>query len=273
MCLVTIGLPVYNSEVHLKDCIDSILNQKFKDFKLIIINDGSRDNSVSIISKYNDPRIVFIDDSNNKGLSYRLNQIIRMADTKYLVRMDADDIMHPQRLEIQFAILENDPNIDLLGSNAYTINGKNKIMGLRFHASSEIIRTTSFIHPSIMGKLSFFKDNSYDNFLFRIEDVDLWYRTRFKYIFCCISLPLIYYREEPKNYYKKYIISKTTIIQVFKKYKFNRFWIIFLIKQYLRAFLYFFFNLFGKEAILINKRNKYMLSNKSIKEIEIEYHI
>ncbi len=150
MSLITIGLPVYNCEKYIKDCIDSILNQTYSEFKLIIVNDGSIDNSVLIVSQYSDPRIVFINDGENKGLSFRLNQITELVDTKYLVRMDADDIMHPKRLEKQLAILENNSEIDLIGSNAFTINGNSEVIGVRLNIADSIVEVESFIHPTVM---------------------------------------------------------------------------------------------------------------------------
>jgi glycosyltransferase involved in cell wall biosynthesis len=273
MSLITIGLPVYNCEKYIKDCIDSILNQTYSEFKLIIVNDGSIDNSVLIVSQYSDPRILFINDGENKGLSFRLNQITKLVDTKYLVRMDADDIMHPKRLEKQLAILENNSEIDLIGSNAFTINGNSEVIGVRLNIADSIVEVESFIHPTVMGKSSWFKNNLYDNYLFRIEDVELWYRTKEKSKFYCTLSPLIYYREIPGNYYKKYLVSTQTIRQLIFKYKLNIFWVFFVLKQFVMALIYFSFNLFSSEIILIERRNNLKVNNKSISEIENDYNI
>ena len=78
MIKVTIAIPVYNSELYLKEAIQSVLNQTFKSFKLIILNDGSTDSSMEIAKSFLDSRIQIIDDGKNKGLQYRLNQIIEI---------------------------------------------------------------------------------------------------------------------------------------------------------------------------------------------------
>ncbi len=129
---ITIAIPVYNAELYLSQAIKSVLDQSYKEFKLIIINDGSSDNSMKIAREFNDSRIKIIDDNLNKGLQYRLNQIIKLTDTPFLARMDADDIMHPERIKKQIEVFEEYPEIDVLGTNAYTIDGDNNVVGIRF---------------------------------------------------------------------------------------------------------------------------------------------
>ena len=92
-------MPVYNGEKYLKECIDSVLNQTFTDFEFIIIDDGSTDNTESIIKSYTDDRIIYIKKKHD-GISEALNLGIRRAIGLYIARMDADDIMYPNRLEL-----------------------------------------------------------------------------------------------------------------------------------------------------------------------------
>ena len=122
--MITVAIPFYNAQNFLADSIESVLNQTYKEWQLILIDDGSKDKSLEIAKQYaqNDNRILVISDGDNKNLGSRLNQIAKLAKTRYLARMDADDIMHPQRLQRQFEILENNPNIDVLGTNAYVID-------------------------------------------------------------------------------------------------------------------------------------------------------
>lgn len=100
MNLVYVGIPFYNAEKYLDYAIRSVLNQTYTNWKMTLIDDGSTDSSLALARKYtSDTRVKVISDGRNKGLVYRLNELVKLSDCKYFVRMDADDIMHPQRLE------------------------------------------------------------------------------------------------------------------------------------------------------------------------------
>lgn len=109
-------MPVYNAQEYIREAIDSILNQTFSDFEFIIINDGSTDNSVEIIKNYNDPRIVLVDNTENKGLVSVLNQGLQLAQGEYIARMDADDISLPNRFMEQVNYLDKHPQVGILGA-------------------------------------------------------------------------------------------------------------------------------------------------------------
>ena len=113
---VTVAIPVYNDEKYLREAIDSILNQTYKDFILLIINDGSTDNSEDIIASYTDKRIKLINHSCNMGRPAARNTALDAADTEYLAWMDADDISLPDRLQKQIAFLDSHPKISVCGS-------------------------------------------------------------------------------------------------------------------------------------------------------------
>ena len=105
--LVSVVMPVYNAQKYLNKAIDSILAQTYKDFEFIIINDGSTDNSLQIIKKYQkkDKRII-VKNKKNKGIVAALNDGIKLSRGKYLARMDADDISLPSRFEVQVNFME-----------------------------------------------------------------------------------------------------------------------------------------------------------------------
>lgn len=111
---ISIIMPVYNAQEYLQQSIDSILQQTFTDFELIIIDDGSTDKSAEIILDYKDPRIHLI--LNGHNFIQSLNIGITAAIGKYIARMDADDIMLPKRLQLQYEFMENNPNVDISGS-------------------------------------------------------------------------------------------------------------------------------------------------------------
>ena len=111
---ISVVMPVYNSALYLRECMDSILSQSFRDFELIVVDDGSTDNSVDIIQSYIDPRIQLV--VNEHDYIKTLNDGINMAKGKYIARMDADDIMHIKRLEVEYHFMEKNTQIDICGS-------------------------------------------------------------------------------------------------------------------------------------------------------------
>ena len=180
--LISVILPVYNGEKYLKEAIESILNQTYKDFEFIIINDGSTDKSLDIIEKYKkeDERIIVIS-RENKGLIATLNEGIEKAKGKYIARMDQDDISLSNRFEEQLKIMENDKEIVVCGSwiNVFGENRKEKISKY-FQYDKEIkanlIMSCCFAHPSVMMRRDAFLDNNiwYDENFKNAEDYHLW---------------------------------------------------------------------------------------------------
>jgi len=151
-------MPVYNAENYLDESISSILNQTLKDFEFIIINDGSKDNSLKIIKEYQkqDKRIILIKNLKNLGLQKTLNKGLKQAKGKYIARMDADDISLPNRFEVQYNYLEKHLEIFLVGSSAIVIDENGNRLGVfkKFNNPKKIKKklekTNCIIHPSIM---------------------------------------------------------------------------------------------------------------------------
>lgn len=106
---VSVLMSVYNGEKYLCEAIDSILNQNFKDFEFLIIDDCSTDGSADIIRSYTDPRIRLIQNEKNIGLTRSLNKGLKLANAQYIARMDADDISLPNRFEKQVRFLQENP--------------------------------------------------------------------------------------------------------------------------------------------------------------------
>lgn len=154
--LVSVVLPAYNAELYLKEAIDSVLAQTFTDFELIILNDGSTDQTESIILSYDDPRIVYVKNEQNLGLIGTLNKGMALAKGKYIARMDADDICFPERFAKQVDFLEQNIEYVICGTSAYRF--QNSILdrkAFNVPVNDENIRirlffNSSFIHPSVM---------------------------------------------------------------------------------------------------------------------------
>ena len=119
---ISVLLPAYNAEKFLKESIDSILCQTYSNFELIIINDGSNDNTQTIIDAYDDSRIKCITNSQNKGLIDSLNEGILSCTGIYIIRMDADDIAFKHRIQTQVEFLQLNPHVAMVGAHALFFN-------------------------------------------------------------------------------------------------------------------------------------------------------
>lgn len=271
--MLTIAIPFFNAHKYLPNAIDSVLAQTHEQWDLLLIDDGSHDSSLEIANQYAqmDDRITVVSDGKNQGLAYRLNQSIQLANGEYYARMDADDIMHPKRLEKQLQILKDNPNIDVLGTNAYVIDENDLVFGMRYRENSGLTKVEHFIHPTIMAKKQWFIDNPYDEKATRIEDVELWYRSKKSSNFMITNEPLLFYREFGGSYYKKYLASNDSKDYILIKYKSNSYWKWkkFFLKNKIMGNLYWIANKFDKENILINKRNEVIFDSKKPLEIYI----
>ena len=257
--MVTIGLPFYNAEKYLALAIESVLQQTYTNWELLLLDDGSTDNSLSIAQSYaqKDSRIRVLSDSKNRKSGYRHNQAAQLTKTKYLAKMDADDIMHPNRIARQVEILETHSEIDVLGTNAYIINDDNKVIGTRYPIDSEerLERVKDFMQPTIMAKTEWFLTNPYDIEAIRLEDAELWYRTHSKYHFVRLNEPLLFYREVGNNYYKKYFLAQQSKAYIFSKYPNESYWKHYFRANFLKGIVYRIAHIFGMEQWLVNRRN------------------
>lgn len=179
--LISVIMPVYNSQAYLDEAIQSILNQTYRKFEFIIINDGSTDNSLEIIKKYKeeDDRIILID-REKRGLIKSLNEGISNTKGQYIARMDSDDVSSPNRFEKQFEFMETNQDIGVCGT-WIKIFGDNINTKLgRPSNDDETLKTTllfsvPFPHPSVMMRSNAIKGKyeynlDYDS----IEDYKLW---------------------------------------------------------------------------------------------------
>ncbi|SHK42310.1 glycosyltransferase family 2 protein [Epilithonimonas mollis] len=262
---VTIAIPFYNAEDYLEMAIRSVLSQTFEDFILLLIDDGSTDSSLIIAKKFStDKRVTIISDGKNINLGNRLNEIPYLTRTQFLARMDADDIMHPMRIEKQMEILKNNPEIDVLGCNVYSIDENNDVVGQRMAISNkDLIEVKTFTHPTIIAKTEWFINNPYDVLALRVEDTELWMRTRDQYVFKATTEPLLFYREIGNKYYKKYFKGFPGIFYILRKHTFSLRYLLFSLKYFISSFVYFAYNLVGLEYLLVRGRNKVLLKKKN----------
>jgi len=116
---VTIGIPFLNARRSLAAAVRSVFAQTHSDWELLLVDDGSSDGSIDVVRRLDDPRVRLVRDGSHRGLCARLNQIAATARGTYLARMDADDVMHPERIERQLALLGADPGVDLVDTATF----------------------------------------------------------------------------------------------------------------------------------------------------------
>lgn len=205
--LVTVLMPVYNAEKYLSEAIDSILAQTYKNIEFMIINDGSTDRSESIILDYQsrNSKIVYVKNETNIKLIATLNKGVKMANGKYIVRMDADDISKPFRIEKQVEYMESHPSVGVCGS-FFTVFGEgiNKPYIIKrplgnINIKASMLFTNAIGHPNVIIRRSVMIDNDifYDKRFYRIEDWGLWTQL----IPCCdfgnLPYSVLEYRRTP----------------------------------------------------------------------------
>ena len=167
---ISVIMPVYNGGKFIEESIRSILNQTFKDFEFIIINDGSTDNTSNIIKKFQktDKRIILLNNKKNMGSADSFNFGIKKSKGEYIACFCADDISHPKRLEVEFNYLKKNSPIFLVGTSGVYINEEGKeIRRFRKYDNYKLLawrlrKSCSIIFPSIMfrngGKVFFNKE-------------------------------------------------------------------------------------------------------------------
>ncbi len=176
---VTIIMPIYNVGKYLRESIDSILNQTYRDFELLILDDCSTDNSGDIVATYSDPRIRYIRNSSNLGLAENLNKCLALTHTELVARMDGDDIAEPHWLQRNIEILDSHPEIGICSSGFQFFGTKDSLVRYpQNHEDSmaQMLFGCTVIVPVI--RRSFLEENHlrYNPDTFPAEDYDLWSR-------------------------------------------------------------------------------------------------
>lgn len=272
--LVTVAIPAYNASAFIGEAINSVLMQSFKEFELILINDGSSDKTLDIMKSFPDPRIRIINDGKRRGFIERLNQSIELARGKYYARMDADDVMHPSRLQRQFDYLESHPDFHLVGSNFLMIDNNSMIQATGFYTKEpkllDILKNKSFLHPSIMGHLSWFKQHQYDPLYLRIEDKELWLRVCDSVHWGNLEDVLMFYRACGTPVLKKYLLTQWGNMILVSRYRYKIGFYIFsmeLLKTVLKIIIYSIASPTHLSNILVKCRGKRIKSETIISYI------
>lgn len=181
--VLSVAMAVYNGEQYLKPTIESTLNQTFKDFEFIIVNDASIDRTKEIINSYDDPRIKLFNNEKNIGQTKSLNVGLHLAKGKYLARIDAGDVSMPNRLEKQVAFIEKNKEISVLGTSAFRYDESGRIIDVVHmpESSKAILQRIFFasplVHISVLMKRDIIeKMGGYNEEYDVLADYELWSR-------------------------------------------------------------------------------------------------
>ncbi|HBC99499.1 MAG TPA: hypothetical protein DC053_09270 [Lachnoclostridium sp.] len=194
--LITIVMAVYNGEQYIEETIESLLNQSYKNIELIIVDDGSKDNTAEIIQTFHDSRIKLLKNDENMRLAYSLNKAIQVSTGKYIARMDADDICIKDRLDMQVEYMESNPAVAVLSGLAKQFGSSNRLMHFPVEHEAikiELLFGNPMCHPAVM-----FRRNQipewYNNAVVAAQDYELWSRLIWKVHFYNLPQVLVRYR-------------------------------------------------------------------------------
>jgi glycosyltransferase involved in cell wall biosynthesis len=203
--LISVVMSVFNGEKYLMDSVNSILNQKDVSIELIIINDGSTDNTVSILKNLSekDDRIKIVN-KHKEGLPFALNIGLENAKGKYIARMDADDIAEVNRLKLQVDFLENSKNIDILGTYVTAFgDGRERIWKVpisKDECNVALLFINPLAHPAVMFRKSVVENIGYYDTTFDYDqDYEYWARASFSHSIANLPFSLLKYRIHEKQ--------------------------------------------------------------------------
>ncbi|MHA6531277.1 glycosyltransferase family 2 protein [Paenibacillus sp. BAC0078] len=198
MAKISVLMPVYNVAPYIEEAICSILTQTYKDFELLIIDDGSTDGTLNIIRKFGDSRIKVIEHSTNLGLIETLNQGIDLCTGEYIARMDGDDIALPHRLERQVTFMDIHQHCGVCGSQVRFL-GKDGVSTKPLN--HEEIRCWQLFHCTIVHPTAMIRKSVLENhgirylYYYHAEDYEIW--NRLAAVTQVVNLPdvLLMYRQ------------------------------------------------------------------------------
>lgn len=200
--LLSVIMPVYNMEPYVGLSIASLINQSYTNWELLVMDDGSNDGTLSIIDKIADSRIRVFRSQQQAGIAERLNQALQYCRGEYIVRMDADDICLPRRLEKQIAFLLSHPQVDLVGTSILFIDDHNQPIGKVICPTEHealcgnLSKGFPLFHSTWMARSGWLRVYGYRKMISNYggEDADLLFRSYQTSRFACLKEPLLAYR-------------------------------------------------------------------------------
>ena len=200
--LITVYITNYNYGKFIKKAINSVLNQTFRNYELIIIDDGSKDKSTKIIKQFENRRNIKVVFQKNKGLIVSNNLALRLSKAKYIIRLDSDDWLDPHALEIMSNILERNKKISLVFPDYYEVDKNGKIIKqVRRHNFKKVKLFDQPAHGActMIRRENLVDIGGYDEEFSCQDGYYLWLKFIKKYMVRNVNLPLFYYRQHQSN--------------------------------------------------------------------------
>lgn len=223
---VSVLMCTYNPDcLFLKEAIMSVLNQTYKNFELMIVNDGSTFDIASVIYQFNDSRIKFINNYENKGLTACLNQGLSRCTGDFIARMDDDDICFENRLERQLEFFNKNPKANIVGSDVEVFGQESRISHYLLKKSRSeqqvdlFFKNIGLAHPSVMIRKSFLDKYNikYNELFVKGQDYGLWVDcVRYDKLYCMPEVLLKYrvHNKQTSNRYKDKQIYAQQLIRI-----------------------------------------------------------
>ena len=201
----TVLIPTYNCAKYILETLKSVLSQTYTDYELLIIDDGSTDDTEKKIRGIKDNRLVYLKNPNNLGIVETLNKGIKMAKGKYIARMDADDVMVGNRLQEQVDFLEANPSYGMVGGWYEIMDAEGKKRNLlktsenHEDAKLGLLFRNQFAHPAITMRTALARELKYSQEFIYTEDYDLWCRMAEVAKVANLQNVFLHYRWYPEN--------------------------------------------------------------------------
>ena len=231
--LISVILPVYNSENYILECLESLKIQTMQNFEVILIDDKSTDKSLKITKCYLKNNLYgkfkIIRNKSNIGITRSLNKAFKISNSKYIARIDADDINKPDRFEIQFKYLEKNHDISLVGSNVEYINKHGSFIKYsdlplnHIDIKSSLFLYNPMVHSTIFFRKNIFSYNPYNEKFHTSQDYDMYCRIINSHKFANIEKPLVKFRfhNQSISSHKEKLQKKNSLIIQEQYYKQN----------------------------------------------------
>lgn len=255
---------MWNAAPFLEDALRSIFTQTIRDWELIAIDDGSRDGSAEVLRRLKDPRVRVLVDGEHLGLGARLNQIVSQAGAKHIARMDADDLMHPDRLARQIAFLEANTDVDVVGCGLISFDNREQPISVRrfpaLHSqiTADPLSGFALAHASVLGRAEWWKKHPYNERNRGCEDWELWFDSQTQSRFANIPELLYFYREQQAYTFRGYARDKAELAALLwrKRTELGITAAAASAAQWARIGIYAMAHLMGGEAALIRRRGE-----------------
>jgi len=223
---VTVGIAFYNDQKWLRSAISSVLAQSFRDFELVLVDDGSTDESRQVALSFRDSRIRWLaSDGKRRFIAARLNQLTSHARGEWVARMDADDVAHPERLREQVELMNLHPACDAVGTWVALVDERENLMAISESSATPVTPKTAltrgvFSHATMLAKRSWLSAHPYDERFTRAEDRDWWCRVGPTSHVAVIPKPLYVVRVRPTeaDFFPNYRESHRQYRELLRRY-------------------------------------------------------